>query len=170
MASGDQYAFLQAKDFNAVNGSTPFPQLVQVSPGIWGLPLNKLDTQYYVAEFRAVAGLATGLTIQTAIVEDPNTTGNTDAGKVVRLGVNFKNLATGADTYDYTTSAGTEAEFSVTCDATSGEIVLTSTACTNTDSIAAGGRGLIIIRRIGSSSSDTHKGRVVLMGVSIRDT
>ena len=25
MASGDQYAFLQPKDFNAVNGSTPFP-------------------------------------------------------------------------------------------------------------------------------------------------
>lgn len=169
MASGDQYAFLQPKDFNAVNGSTPFPQLVQVSPGIWGLPMAKLDTQYYVAEFRAVAGLVTGLTIQTAICEDPNTT-NTDAGKVVRLGVNFKKLGTGADTYDYTTSAGTEAEFSVTCDATSGEVVLTSTACTNTDSLAAGDRGLIIIRRIGSSSSDTHKGRVVLMGVTIRDT
>ena len=49
------------------------------------------DTQYYVAEFRAVAGLVTGLTIQTAICEDPNTT-NTDAGKVVRL-VNFKKAA-----------------------------------------------------------------------------
>lgn len=170
MASGDQYADLKPIQFTATNGPSLIPQLVPVG-SYAGLPLAKLDTQYYVAEYRNVAGLTTGITVQTGLVED-SATYNTDAGRVVRLGITVKKIATGADSYDITSGAATEVTADVTMDATSGEVVLTSTAITaaNADSIAAGDRALIAIRRIGSHANDTHRGRVILMGVTIRDT
>lgn len=168
MASGDQYDVLKPINFIATNGPSLIPQLVPIG-SYAGLPLAKLDTQYYVAEFRAVAGVATGITIQTGLVED---SANADPGRVVRLGITIKVLASGTDTYDITTGAATEVTADVTMDATSGEVVLTNTAITaaNADSIAAGSRALIAIRRVGSHANDTHRGRVILTGVTIRDT
>lgn len=168
MASGDQYADLKPINFIAANGPSLIPQLVPVG-SYAGLPLAKLDTQSYVAEIRAVAGLATGLTIQTGLVEDA---ANGDPGRVVRLGITIKVLASGTDTYDLATGAATEVTADVTMDATSGEVVLTSTAITaaNADNIAAGARALIAIRRIGSHANDTHRGRVILTSVTVRDT
>lgn len=170
MASGDQFAALAPTQFVALNGPSLIPQLVPVG-SYAGLPLNKLDTQYYVGEVRATAGIATGITIGTALVEDPNTA-NTDVGKVVRLGITVKVLASGSDTYDITTGAATEVTADVTMDATAGEVTLTNTAITaaNADSIAAGSRALIAIRRIGSHANDTHRGRVILTSVTVRDT
>ena len=48
MASGDQHAFLQPKDFSAVNGGTPFPSWSR-SRLVSGDSRWPLDTQYYVA-------------------------------------------------------------------------------------------------------------------------
>lgn len=112
----------------------------------------------------------TGWTLSIGVVDDG--ADSDDLGKVVRLGVTVKLLATGADTLVVTTAGSAEATVDVTLDATSGEIVLAALAIANAalDSVGVGNTALVRIRRIGSHANDTCKGTAILTHVYIRNT
>lgn len=171
MATTELITFIRPQDFVAETGFASPPRLVKVG-GLVGFPMNKLDDQGVQFEMRVPllgTPLSTGLTFQTMLVDDPN---NSDVGKVVHLGITVKLLATGVDSLVIGTAGGTEQLFDVTMPATSGLVILTATAIANAnlDTAVAGARLLVRIRRNGSHANDTHKGRVVLCGVSISDT
>lgn len=171
MATTELISYVRPQDFVPEAGFAYPPRLVQVG-GLVGYAMNKLDTQGVQFEIRVPAlgtPLSTGLTFQTMLVDDPN---NSDPGKVVHLGITVKLLATGADSLVIGTAGATEQLFDVTMPATSGLVILTSTAIANAnlDTAVAGARLLIRVRRNGSHANDTHKGRVVLGAVSISDT
>jgi hypothetical protein len=60
----------------------------------------------------------------------------------------------------------------VATDATAGEVTIGSAAIANAGltSLAAGNWARVFIRRVGTDALDTHPGRVLLVGVSIKDT
>jgi hypothetical protein len=171
MASGDEIAYLRPLDLTPENGPPHAPELQRLVGGVLGRLLRKQDAAGYQSVLRIPSNgtpLGTGLTLQLATVDDPS---NADPGKVYRLGVTVKKLASGTDNLTQT-GAGTEATADVTADATSGELILTNVAVTtaNADSPAAGDLVLVRIRRIGSHANDTHTGVPLLLGVSVRDT
>ena len=137
-----------------------------------GLSLPKLDSQGYTTWFTVDAALTvgTGLTFSLPVVDDG--TNSDDLGKVVRLGITVKKLVSGSDTADLDTAAATESTVDVTLDATSGEITVGSKAIANAalDSVGAGDTAMLRIRRLGTNANDTCKGRIILLGVAIKNT
>lgn len=171
MASGDQFDYIRPRDIFHENGQLIYPPLAQAGQGVFGLALNKLDTNYYNFITRVWANgtpVPTGLTFGLLLVDDPN---NTDAGKVVRIGISGKLLVSGTDDLT-TTGFSAETATNITMASTSGVVTLSSVAIANAalDTPAASAHMLIRIRRIGSNAGDTHQGKVLLLGVSVRDT
>jgi hypothetical protein len=160
---------LRPRDFNRQNGPVTVNDLVSSGLGT-GLRLLKSDTAGFTAIFRATGtAVGTGFTVKALIVDDGKDAN--DLGKVVRLGVTFKALASGTD--DLTaTGVGTEIEVSGTLDATTGQVVEVSQAVTQAeaDGIAALGWGLFRIRRIGTATTDTCPGNPLLLAVEIINT
>lgn len=135
-----------------------------------GLGYNKLADAgaVWVARLPATASFATGATFSLMVADDVN---NSDPGKVARFAITVKTLATGTDTVT-TAGGGTETAVDLTLPSTAGVVLVGSVAivAANMDSAAAGSWVLIRVRRIGTHANDTHRGRVVLLGVEMRDT
>jgi hypothetical protein len=168
----EMVAVLRPRDFYRLNGGYPDDSCLVQRGSVAGLRLLKSDTQGFTAvtAINAEHTMGTGLTLSIGVLDDG--TDAADLGRVVRLGVTVKTLATGADTLDIATSAATEQTVDVTLDATAGEIVLASLAIANAnlDSAAVGSTILIRVRRIGAASQDTCQGTAVLTHVYIRNT
>jgi hypothetical protein len=134
------------------------PANTPVSVGLSnGLGYNKLvdSGAVWVNRLPATASFATGATFSLMVADDVN---NADPGKVARFAVTVKKLATGTDV--------------ITLPATAGVVLVGSVAivAANLDGAAAGDWVLLRVRRLGTSANDTHRGRVVLLGVEMRDT
>jgi hypothetical protein len=169
--ANERVAEIYPRDLMRLNGA-PLNEVDLVQSGLgMGVRLTKGDTSGYSFLVMIPAGLtvATGFTYTPIIVDDGSNAG--DLGKVVRLGVTAKALASGTD--DLTaTGAATEATHDMTLDATTGQVVFTDLAIASAsqDSLATGGMALITIRRIGTAAEDTCKGSVLLLGVKVRNT
>jgi hypothetical protein len=162
-------ASLRPRDFMRTNGPLTTNDLG--ATGIYaGLRLLKSDVTGFTALIRLTStAVGTGLTFKLLIVDDGKD--SSDLGKVVRLAVAVKLIATGTD--DLTaTGIGTEVEASGTLDATTGQAVEVSIALTQAeaDAIAALGWGLVRVRRIGTAATDTCLGTVLLLGCEIINT
>lgn len=169
MATGDRIDIVPPQRFVRENGVPQRDPLMLVG-GVLGLPLSKQDNGFQFLTRVPTNGtpLSTGLTFQILLVDEPN---NSDPGKVVRLGVTVKKIASGTD--DLTqTGAGTEGAVNVTMPSTSGVAIVGSVAITtsNADSPSAGDLLLVRVRRIGSNAADTHKGVVCVAQVTVSDT
>lgn len=170
MATGDLIEFLRPGDLQPDNGPLNQNRIVPVaSTGLGALPLGKSDG--YLSMFQVPINgtpLATGLTIGVCIVDDPL---NPGAGKNVRLGVTVVPDLTTSGVL--TAPAHTnEVLATVAVDATEGEVTIASVAVANAGltSLAAGNFARVYVRRVGTDALDTHPGRVLLVGVSIKDT
>ena len=170
MATGDRIDHIRPRDLSPEGSLLEFAPLVQ-SGNVLGVPLEKLDGKGFTFVVRVPTNgtpLSTGLTFQLALVDDTN---NSDPGKVVRIGISVKLLASTTDDLT-TTGAGTEQFFTATMNATTGIITLLSAAIANAnlDSAAAGSLLLVRVRRNGSNAADTHNGRVLLTNITVSDT
>lgn len=161
---------LRPRDF-VPEGLDQKPYLVQ-SGDTAGLPLPKNGNIAYNAWSQIPGSLTvgTGLTFTVIVVDD--TTNSADLGKVVRVGITVKKLASGTDNLDIDSGAATEATADITLDATSGEFKTGSIAIANAalDSVGAGDLFAIRVRRVSSASQDTCSNRVVLLGVAVKNT
>lgn len=170
MATGDRIDIVAPHRFVTENGT---PQLfpLRTVGAVVGFPLVKQDNSGFWFTTRVPTNgtpLSTGLTFQLLLVDDPS---NSDPGKVVRLGVTVKKLASTTD--DLTsTGVGTETVGTATMNATSGVVTALSLAVTtaNADAPSAGDLLLVRIRRTGTNASDTHKGVVLVAQVTVSDT
>lgn len=122
----------------------------------------------WVARLPATAAFATGATFSLMVADDVN---NPDPGKVARFAITVKTLASGTDSIT-ATGGGTETAADLTLPSTAGVVLTGSIAIVtaNMDGAAAGSWVLIRVRRLGTHANDTHRGRVVLLGVDMRDT
>lgn len=168
----EMVAVLRPRDFYRLNGAHLDDSCLIQRGSVGGLRLLKSDTQGFTAitAINAEHTMGTGLTLSIGVLDDGGDAD--DLGKVVRLGVTVKTLATGADTLAIGTSAATEQTVDVTLDATSGEIVLAALAIANAnlDSAAVGSTILVRVRRIGTASQDTCQGTAVMTHLYIRNT
>lgn len=154
-------------------GHEPGLQLVAAPGGdLRGASLPKLASQGYTCGLVIPGSLTmgTGLTFKLPITDDGSDAA--DLGKVVRLGVTVKLIASGADTEDLDAAAGAEQTVDVTLDSNSGEVVIGSLAiaAANLDSAVVGSLIAVRVRRVATASQDTCNGRVVLLGVYIFNT
>jgi hypothetical protein len=135
--------------------------------GLGYRPLTDTDA-VWIGRLPDTAALATGATFTLFVADDPN---NPDPGKVARFTVTVKKLAGGTDVLDET-GMGTETAGTITLPATAGIVQSGAIAIVvaNLDGVAAGDWVLIRVRRTGTNSADTHRGRVVLLAVDVRDT
>lgn len=144
--------------------------MVQVGD-LAGLSFPKLATQGYAAlvPISHANTFTTGLTFSLYTVDDG--TQADDLGKVVRFGITVKRMVDG-ESVDIDTNAGTEQTVDVTLESTAGNVTVNTLAIANAnlDSLGTGEAALIRIRRIGTASQDTCKGRVVLLGLSVKNT
>lgn len=137
-----------------------------------GVGFNKQQTSGICWLWRVPtqAALATGLTFSLIVADDPN---NADPGKVVRFSIIIGPVATGTLVDEATALASSnETGGSVTMNATSGKNTIASIAVVNADmnSLAVGNWALIRLRRLGTNSADTHRGRAVLLNATVYDT
>lgn len=141
------------------------------SNDLFGLSFPKLATQGYVAlvPVSHANTFTTGLTISYYTVDDGSDPA--DLGKTVRLGITFKRLVD-AETGDLDASTGTEQTKDIVLESTSGNITVDThnVANANLDSLATGEAFLLRIRRISTATQDTCQGRILLLGVSIKNT
>jgi hypothetical protein len=169
--ANEMVAVLRPVDFTRQNGPLPVNDLVQRFSTA-GLRLLKSDAQGFTAlvVINNEHTMGTGLTFQAGILDDGSDAN--DLGKVIRLGITVRTLASGTDEPDITAAAATEQTVDVTLDATTGQIVLGSLAIANAnlDSAAVGSTILVRIRRIGTASQDTCQGTAVLTHLYIRNT
>jgi hypothetical protein len=179
VASGDIFTSLQPRDLFYGNG--PQQALLERTDGpVGGLPLGKAGVTNKVAtaggdtwysQFRVnVNGtpLSTGATVQLLWTDDPQ---NPSPGNVAVVGVSMARLQSG--TTDYASvSWGTETTVQLTAPSTPTVATLTAAAVTkaNMGTPSAGDFVALRIRRLPNNSSDTHAGRVLLLGASIQDT
>lgn len=165
-------AVLRPRDFTRLNGGPLASNDVAQRASLAGLRLLKSDASGFaaVAVLNAEHTYGTGITLSIGVLDDG--ADSNDLGKVVRLGVTVKKLATGADTLDIATSAATEQTVDVTLDSNSGEIVLAALAIANAalDSAGAGDTFEIRVRRLGTHANDTCMGTAVLTHLYIRNT
>lgn len=164
-------ALLHPRAFHRENGPYSNHDITPVAAGdLSGLPMRKLATEGYTTWFVIPANLTmgTGLTLKLPVVDDG--ADSDDLGKVVRLGITVKVIASGTDEADLDAGAATEATLDVTLDATTGQVVIGSKALTALDSAAVGDLVAIRIRRIGTATQDTCRGRIVLLGCYILNT
>jgi hypothetical protein len=168
MATTNTILNLRPQDAFAESGGNPAPQIpVGLCSGL-GFNKSQDSGAVWVTRLPATASLATGASMVLMLADDVN---NPDPGKVVRMAVTYKKLATGTDVLDVS-GAGTETTVDVTMPATAGVIVTAAVAIVvaNMDGIAASDWCLTRVRRIGTAAQDTHRGRVVLLNMDARDT
>jgi hypothetical protein len=138
--------------------------------------LANLDTAGFCFEYRcntnAMSGAAVlGVTFNLPVV-DPSE-GDGDPGRVVALGITHKRLVSGTDDLDADTAGSTEKEFTVTTDATQGQVVLLDAAFVAAEadgSYAAGDRVLVKVRRKASDADNTHRGTVLIGPIGVRES
>lgn len=151
---------------NTALGYEPGLNEVVFDSGFAGIALPKRDDVYLPDLFKiqANATLTTGIRFDFAVVDDGKD--SADLGKVARIGVQAKVIASGADNLDFATGAGTEVAADVTLDATSGEVVILTVSVANAslDSAAANSLLAVRFRRIGTHANDTLRGRLVVLG------
>jgi hypothetical protein len=118
--------------------------------------------------------LTTGLTFSFLLADDPL---NPDPGHNVEMGVTIGPITPGTSTYDQDPVTGplvscTEILATVTLPNTAGVLTVASVAVpvSAMHSLAAGGWCMIRVRRLGLHPSDTHRHRVVLLGIDARNT
>ena len=119
----------------------------------------------------AAAGLATGITIVFAVVDDGSNAA--DLGLVVRFGIRAANFSASGATVDFANGLGAaEVAANVTLSATSLNPVLCTVAIANANlnSLAAGNILGLRIRRIGDNAADTCAGRVAVLGGIVKNT
>lgn len=168
MATTDLLMHLRPQDAFPEAGGNPAPD---VTVGFAkGLAFNSLTDSgaVWIGRLPVTAALATGFTFQVMIAEDAN---NIGVAKAVRMAITVKKLAGGTDVIS-AAGAGTETGGTLTLPSTAG-VVLTGTitiVIANADGVAAGDWVMIRVRRLGTNAADTHRGRVVLLGVDVRDT
>jgi hypothetical protein len=162
---------LRPRDLFRENGLPDEIALVQTGD-LFGVSMRKIATEGYTAVSRIPGSLTvgTGLTFEAMIVDDG--VNSADLGKVVRLGITVKKLVGGTDDGDLDSGAATEATADVTLDATTGQVVIGSIAIANAalDSVGAGDAFAVRLRRIGTHANDTCQGRVVLLGLQVKNT
>jgi hypothetical protein len=171
MATTEQFDHVRAGDLSPLGGLvSQFSNRFAVSAGgLIGRPLGKNDGYQFLVRIPALGTpVTTGLTFTLLRVDEAS---NGDASKVIRVGITAKLLASGTDTLTQT-GASAEAEADLTSDATVGEATATDIAVATAalDVVAAGVWLLVQVRRIGTHANDTHSGRVILLGLTVRDT
>jgi hypothetical protein len=126
--------------------------------GYWGL-----------VTIPAALTVSTGLTFTFPVTDDGAFGG--DPGKVVRLGITVKKIASG-ETLDLDTASGAEVTADITLESTSGNAHLASIAVANAnlDSAGAGDAIMYRIRRVGTAAQDTVNGAVYLLPGHIKNT
>ena len=136
-----------------------------------GLPLPKFAAQGYCAlvPVSHANTFGTGLTFTLYTVDDGKDAA--DLGKVVRYGLTVKRLIDGEST-DIDTGSATEQTVDVTLESTSGNVSVNTLAIANAnlDSLATGEAFLLRVRRVSTASQDTCQGRVLLLGVGVKNT
>lgn len=136
-----------------------------------GLVFPKLATQGYTAlvPISHANTFTTGITLSIYTVDDGADAN--DLGKVVRFGITPKRLID-AENVDVDSAAATETTADVTLETTAGNVTVNTVAIANAalDSLASGEAMLLRIRRIGTATQDTCQGRVIVLGVSIKNT
>jgi len=122
----------------------------------------------WYARLPATAALATGASFALLVADDTN---NPGPGLIARFGISVKKLTSGTDSLN-TTGFGTEATVDLTLPATPGIVLIGAAAIlvAAMDGAAASDWVMIRVRRLGTAVQDTHRGRVVLLGVDVRDT
>ena len=171
--ANEMIAVLRPKDFFRLNGE-PSQNPYSLTPGgdMGGLRLLKSDSKGFTAVcvINAEHTVGTGITLKIGVTDDG--ADSDDLGKVIRLGITVKKLASGTDDFDIDSAAGTEQTVDITLDATSGQVVEGAKAIANAnlDSAGAGDTFLMRVRRIGDASQDTCQGTAVLTHVYIRNT
>lgn len=172
MASTDTIAKLRPIEGTPENSGNPTGGeygLINVGL-VKGIGYNQLTDSgaTWVTRLPASAGLVTGATATLMVADDIN---NPSVGKVAVFAITYKLLTSATDVIDWST-AGTETTVSITMPSTAGVIKTGAIAVVvaNMDSVAASAWVAIRIRRLGTNSADTHRGRVVLLEVDIRDT
>jgi hypothetical protein len=167
MASGDHFDFIKASAF--VRQGAALDDILRPSGRLAGVPLGKADA--YGSEFAVNHNgtpLATGITVQLLVVDDPE---NPSPSGNVRLGVSIKPLTSGSSDLSGPPAAN-EVLATVAVSGTVGVITIADVAVPNAKlaGLAAGGRAFVQVRRVGTDAADTHRGRVLLTGASLRDT
>lgn len=154
-----------------LNGPLRQTDVVQVANMV-GLRVAKSDTSGYTTPliFPGSLTMGTGITVKFLVVDDGNSA--SDLGKVAVFGVTVKKIVSGSDTFVIATAGGTEQTTSVTLDATAGEAVVGTIAVANADldSAGVGDVAFLRFRRIGTSTSDTCNGPVVVPLVYVYNT
>ena len=128
------------------------------------------DTILFLIRVGSAVSLATGLTLEFAIVDEPSAP---TAGLVSVWGVTYAPVASGTTLYDETVFASsTEDTVNVTMASTVGAITIASKAAVvaHMNSLAAGNWAMVRFRRLGSNGSDTDTARVTLFGLDVRNT
>jgi hypothetical protein len=174
MASGDLIAFIKPADLCPDLGPDVKPRLVPVAPAVLAnganaAPLGKEDGYTFLVQV-PINGtpLSTGLTAAVVLADDPN---NPGAGLAVKIGVTIVPVLTTAGVLSVPATTN-EVTATATINATEGVVTITPVAVANNKltSLAAGNWALVHLRRLGSDAADTHPGRVLIAGVSIKDT
>jgi hypothetical protein len=180
MASGDIFANYGTRDLFWGSGS-PQAFTERMSGIVGGLPLGRtgIGTStattaggdvYYCTLRIPVNGtpLTTGTTTQLIWTDDASASGAT---KVAVVGVSMALITSGTTDYNAITW-GTETATSLTAPSTATIVTMTASAVTkaNMGTPAAGNLVAVRIRRLPNNASDTHPGRVLLLGLSIQDT
>lgn len=163
---------IRPRDLVRLNGSPVTSNDLEVSGSGAGVRLLKSDAAgfSFVTVIPGSLTVGTGVTLSLGVTDDGADAA--DLGKVVRLGVTVKKLASGSDSLAIGTGAGTEQTVDVMLDATSGEITLGALAIANAnlDSAGAGDTALVRVRRIGTHANDTCQGTALLTHVAIKNT
>lgn len=170
MASGDVIDLVRPPQLFPLNGYA-FPTQPVPSFSVGMLPLFKNANPYTFTSFiPSSATVSTGLTFGIEIT-DAGTDAN-DLGKVVKWGITVKRLVSGTSNSDITASAATEATQTVTLNATTGVLVTSTIAIANAslNSITAGDRFLVQIRRLGADTADTANSTVLINNVTVVNT
>jgi len=170
MASGDVFERLRPIDFSSEQGGIIGGNNLKGVGKVHALPMGR-DGAAFLALGHVWANgtpLSTGLTVELVVVDDPD---NPGAGLVAEFGVTVVPLLTtaGVLTDPATTQEVTGA---ATVNATEGVVTVISVALANSKlaSLAAGNNFVLKVRRISSGASDTHPGRVFVVGVTVKDT
>lgn len=126
-----------------------------------------------VVRLPSTASLGTGLTYKLLLGVDDNN--NTPPGGTVKMGVNIALLGGSSYNTADTTNVGTEATGTLALPTTFGsgktaDLSIAQTAANVGTGVAADKYCVVRVRRLGTDSSDTYTGHVVLLGVTILDT
>jgi len=142
-----------------------------LSGDMGGLSLPKLADQGYTTIGRIPASLTVGTGLTFALILTDDGSNANDLGKVVRIGLTVKKVAND-ETTDIDTGAATESTVDITLSSTSGGLVLATKAIANAalDSVGAGDHFLLRVRRVSSATQDTCNGRVILLGITVKNT